>query len=163
MAGFFSYNEANPSRQKARHSMSIFNDEWRKCLQEHYQDVIRRDDKVTLPSLRHVLLRVGFTADDLKDLYMRATMHADDLPEGFMPDLSAFDEDTAPTEAPALPVAQQEEAPARTFTPHPAECTCPSCMDAVDETRHDDEGQPLAGDALREAQERLGYVQKTLF
>lgn len=142
--------------------MSIFNDEWRKCLREHYQDVIRRNDKVTLPSLRNVLLRVGFTTDELKDLYMRATMHADDLPEGFMPDLSAL-EDDAPAFAPVTPEEGQKGAQARTFVPHPAECTCPSCMDAVDETRHDDDGQPLTGDALREAQERLGYVQKTLF
>ncbi len=138
--------------------MSVFDDEWRKCLQAHYQNVIQRDDKVTLPSLRRVLEKVGFTSDDLKELYVQATLRADALPDGFVPDMSLFEDAPAPT--PTLPTP---DVPMPTFTAHPTECSCPSCMDDVDEVRHDNDGLPLMGDARQEAEERADFKQKTLF
>lgn len=48
--------------------MSIFYDEWRDCLREHYIYVIQSNDHVTEPSLREVMLEIGFTEDDLEHI-----------------------------------------------------------------------------------------------
>ncbi len=111
---------------------SVFSDEWRRCLAEHYKYVIRTQDKGTEETLIPRLYQMGFSEDELRTLYMEATMHVDDLPEDFTPDLERVipQESTAPAEA--------------TFQPHPAECTCPSCMDQVLEEGHDEDGQPIA-------------------
>jgi hypothetical protein len=42
-----------------------FYDEWRECLREHYLYVIRNDDMVTEPTLRTVLMSMGFTEEEL--------------------------------------------------------------------------------------------------
>ncbi len=39
--------------------MSIFFDEWRTCLQEHYRYVLKTQDWVTEKTLREVLMKVG--------------------------------------------------------------------------------------------------------
>ena len=46
-------------------SGDIFHDEWRTCLQAHYHHVVSTGDSITEESLRHVLLRIGFTEDDI--------------------------------------------------------------------------------------------------
>lgn len=105
---------------------SVFEDEWRRCLREHYKSVIRDNDQVTQRTLDGVMHRLGFNDEDLRALYMEATLRADGLPDGFMPDMARV----------------QPEAPA----PHPAECNCPACspvLDALLEAGHDEEGQPL--------------------
>lgn len=118
---------------------SVFEDEWRRCLREHYKSVIRADDKVTERTLTGVMHRVGFSDEELRALYMEATLRADALPDGFMPEMARV----------------QPEVPA----PHPAECSCPACspvLDALLEAGHDAEGQPLPVDedaALRDAPE----------
>ncbi|MCU0511230.1 MAG: hypothetical protein MUE40_01540 [Anaerolineae bacterium] len=99
---------------------SIFFEEWRRCLCEHYRHVIRTGDDVTRRSLVKVLERVGFTDDELRQLYLEATLRAEDMPADFVPD------------AAQLP-----------FQVHPAECTCAACMDEVLEAGHDVAGQPL--------------------
>jgi hypothetical protein len=99
---------------------SIFFEEWRRCLQEHYRQVIRTQDSVTEKTLVGVLHRVGFSDDELRQLYMEATMRADGTPADFVPDMSK------------LP-----------FYVHPAECTCAACMDKTLEVGHDAEGQPI--------------------
>jgi hypothetical protein len=119
---------------------SVFAAEWRRCLEAQYIDVIRRGDKNNQRSLQQVMLRVGFREDDLRALYVRATMRAEDLPSDFLPD------------AAQLPAAAPEPA---TFTPHPAECTCPACLEQVDLLRHDDEGQPLSRDEQLEKRARF--------
>lgn len=105
---------------------SVFEDEWRRCLREHYKAVIREDDQVTQRTLDGVMHRLGFNDEDLRALYMEATMRADALPDGFMPDTARLQPD--------LPAS------------HPAECTCLACspvLDALLEAGHDEEGQPL--------------------
>jgi rubredoxin len=145
---------------------SVFFEEWRKCLQEHYKAVIRRDDQLTERTLVPVLHKVGFTDDELRALYIEATLRTEDLPEGYVPNLSRFEPaDTAtesiPTPKPAL---KQGQPPEPTFQAHPAECSCPSCMDKVDLLKHDREGQPLTPDQVAENRERaLAPQQKTLF
>lgn len=122
---------------------SVFAEEWRRCLRAHYVHVIRSDDQVTQKSLVRVLARLGFTEDEIRALYREATMRAEDLPDDFMPDMEQ-----------AAPVQVQPE---QTFTPHPAECTCPACMDSPEaEHGHDAEGQPLDADALAEQEEAEG-------
>jgi hypothetical protein len=121
---------------------SVFAAEWRRCLEAQYMDVVRRGDTNNRKSLQQVMLRVGFREDDLRALYVRATMRAEDLPDDFQLDASQL----------PAPAAVPEP---MTFTPHPAECTCPSCLEQVDLLRHDDEGQPLSRDEQLEKRARL--------
>ncbi|MGQ9886914.1 MAG: hypothetical protein ACUVSX_00350 [Aggregatilineales bacterium] len=96
--------------------MSIFTDDWRACLREHYMYVVRTGDRVTLPSLTLVMHEIGFTDDDLAELRVLATMRADDMPPDYVPPeiaaprafpAAALDE----TEAAALPVEDDEPEP----------------------------------------------------
>jgi hypothetical protein len=130
-------------------SKSIFAAEWRRCLEAHYIDVIRRGDKITQQSLIAILHQAGFTEDDIRALYVRATMHQDALPPDFALDPAMLR--AAPAPQPAEP----------TFTPHPAECACPACMEQVDTLRHDDDGQPLSAEEQLEKRERLAYEDDT--
>ena len=66
---------------------SPFSDDWRDCLKAHYTHVIRAEDHRTEKTLRNVLYECGFNADDLKEWYVLATMHVDDLPSDFVPDM----------------------------------------------------------------------------
>jgi hypothetical protein len=99
----------------------IFYTEWLRCLREHYQYVIRENDIVTQKSLINVMYKAGFTDDELNQLRLQATIRAEDVPDDFVPDLNILE-----------PQLQ----------PHPAECSCPSCM-SYTEAYHDEEGQPL--------------------
>jgi hypothetical protein len=106
---------------------SVFFTEWRRCLEEHYREVIRHEDKTTEKSLTGVLHRVGFTDSELRELYLEATMKADGTAADFVPDMSK------------LP-----------FKVHPAECTCAACMDKALEVGHDAEGQPVTPEPVPE-------------
>ncbi len=66
---------------------SIFADDWRDSLREHYKDVVRRNDKGTEATLVGVMYDVGFREEDLRQLKLEATMRADDLASDFVPDL----------------------------------------------------------------------------
>jgi len=68
---------------------SPFTDDWRESLQEHYKDVVRRNDALTEKTLVGVLHDVGFTDDMLRELKLEATMRAEDLADDFVPDLDA--------------------------------------------------------------------------
>ncbi len=123
---------------------SVFSGEWRRCLAEHYKYVIRNQDKGTEETLVPRLYESGFSEDELRVLYLEATMHVDDIPENFIPDARrATPQDSS--------VALET-----TFQPHPAECTCPSCMDQVLDIGHDEEGQPVA--APEEPEEAQGNI-----
>lgn len=102
---------------------SVFFDEWLRSLREQYKNVVRSDDKVTLPTLTAVLHNVGFGEDELKQLRLEAAMHVDDAPADFVPDLTIADSDS-------------------TVQAHPAECLCPQCID-LDDGAHDADGQPV--------------------
>lgn len=126
---------------------SIFENEWRRCLNEHYKYVIREQDTVTEETLTPIMHRVGYSDDDLRQLYREATSRADELPEDFVPDMAR-----------ALP---GDSALEPTFQVHPAECQCAACMDNVLEIGHDAEGQPLTTPLEPEdAQGNLFIVRK---
>lgn len=107
---------------------NIFFDDWMDCLREHYKDVLRRNDKVARPTLENVLLEIGFSEDELRALYIDATIRTEDMADNFVPDFGAL-----------KPLHD-------TSRPHPAECACPACA-PLDESGHDAEGQPLASEA----------------
>ncbi len=104
---------------------SVFHEEWRRSLREQFKHVARNDDRVTLRSLTAVMLGVGFREDELAKLRLEATLHVDDVAEGFRADMKNLDE----------PAARA----------HPAECLCPDCA-PVDESQFDADGQPKAPD-----------------
>ena len=112
---------------------SVFHNEWLRSLREQYKQVVRNDDRATLSSLTAVMHNVGFRDDELSQLRIEATMHVDDVGEGFSPDMDILSK-TGLTQA------------------HPAECTCPACM-TIDESKFDSEGQPLAPDPEAEEYE----------
>jgi hypothetical protein len=125
---------------------SVFGDEWRACLRAHYQHTVRQDDRVALTTLIPILEgQMGFSSDELRQLYIEATMRADEI--DFVPDPDLVDVLTAPEAAPA----SASETP--TFQPHPLECQCPACV-AINLTPHDADGQPLDADALAELEAR---------
>jgi hypothetical protein len=81
-------------------TINPFDDEWRDCLRAHYAHVIRTGDKVTEPSLTVVLHQVGFSDSELAELRVLATMHVDDVPADFVPDLNVLA--TPPAEEPRI-------------------------------------------------------------
>lgn len=114
--------------------MSVFSDQWRACLREQYKNVFRTNDTVTMESLTSVMFDVGFAEDELAQLRVEATMHIDDLPVDFVPNLDVLDHAEVSTqETPKSP---------ETFQPHPLECQCPACIE-LNLTPHDEEGQPI--------------------
>jgi hypothetical protein len=110
--------------------MSVFSDEWRRCMRIHYQEVVRQNDHITKPSLTEVLNMIGFTDDELRQLYIEATMREEDNAPDFKPDLTLLQSE--------IRVDPQQVA-------HPAECQCPSCVN-INMIPHDQDGQPLQPD-----------------
>jgi hypothetical protein len=109
---------------------SIFGDEWRRCLREHYKYVVRQEDKLTEATLLPILDRFGIRDDELRQLYLEATMR--DMPDDFVPDMEKVLAQSA-----GKSVAETR------FQTHPAECKCPACMDTVLDAGHDSVGQPV--------------------
>lgn len=66
---------------------SIFYEDWRNCLQSHYMHVIAHDDSVTEPTLHQVLLSVGFTESEIKEMAIRAKMRDTDASPDSLPGL----------------------------------------------------------------------------
>lgn len=118
-------------------SRSPFADEWRACLREHYKQTVRENDRATLETLTGVMIQVGFREDELRDLTLEASMRAEDVADDFVPNLDILTPHMA--------------------NRHPAECRCPSCV-AANLVPHDAEGQPLAGDALQEAEDEARWA-----
>lgn len=131
---------------------SVFSDEWRRCLEEHYKYVVKNQDKNTEETLTPILERFGFREDELRQLTIDATIRADDMPDDFVPDMELLESE----------LVQESKTPEPTFVVHPAECSCASCMDIVLEDGHDEEGQPL--DAAQEEEiKKISPKQKSLF
>ncbi len=125
--------------------MSVFDDEWRDCLREQFKHTIRQANHKNIASLRGVMNQVGFGEDELRQLELIATMHIDDVPDDFIPNLDILDTPTPP------PPAETTAGTDIPFVPHPLECQCPSCINIV-MTPHDTEGQPITDpEAIEEA------------
>lgn len=88
---------------------SIFAEEWRECLRAQFIHVVRENDQKTLETLKGVMYDVGFREDDLKAMYIEATMRADDMPEDFVPDMDVLKQPEVVEEA--APPAPEPEAP----------------------------------------------------
>jgi hypothetical protein len=121
-----------------------FEELWHEALREHYRTMSRMQDHATLKTLNPVMLSIGFREAELNALYIEATAHVDDLPEGSIPAL------------PPMLEAAPETLTQQIGNIHPAECQCPSCV-ALDRVPHDNDGQPLTGDALLEAEDRAAF------
>ncbi len=117
---------------------SVFFEEWISSLREQYKYVVRNRDKVTLPSLTAVLHQVGFTDDELAQLRIEATMHLDDVGADYVADMTILDS-------------------AKAVQAHPAECSCPQCI-PIDDSQHDDDGQPLVNDDPEAASWEGGHI-----
>ena len=66
---------------------SIFYQDWRDCLRAHYMHVVRTRDQITEPTLHGVLLRVGFSEDEIKEMAVRARIRETDTDPGDLPAL----------------------------------------------------------------------------
>lgn len=75
---------------------SVFSEEWRDCLRAHYTYVVRTKDHGTERTLRGVMTEAGFSEDEIKQLYVLATAHVDDVGTDFVPDMTVFAEEAAP-------------------------------------------------------------------
>lgn len=134
---------------------SVFGDEWRRCLEEHYKYVVKNQDKNTEETLTPILERFGFREDDLRQLTIQATMRADDMPDDYVPDMELSEPESV----------EESHTPDATFVTHPAECSCAACMDIVLEEGHDDEGQPIEEpeEQRKEEAKKVSPKQKSLF
>jgi hypothetical protein len=115
---------------------SPFEAEWHESLRAHMMYVYRINDKVTERTLRGVLLQVGFSEDDLREMYVLATAHVDDVGADFIPDPEIL----------ALEESNDEPAP---FVSIPADSNqaAAGLSQAVDEAVGDD---PSGGDSQLE-------------
>jgi hypothetical protein len=137
---------------------NVFDEEWRDCLRAHYKYVVRANDNRTHETLTQVLTHpsINFTEGELRQLYIEATMRAEDFSED---QLRKIVETQAVIEE-QFPTAPSSEAD-RTFQPHPLECQCPSCIQ-INLIPHDDEGQPLDEDQVAELEEQQKRDQDDL-
>lgn len=66
---------------------SPFAGHWRASLREQYLYIVRIGDKRTEATLRALMIaQLGFSENDLRELYIRATMHVDAVGADFVPD-----------------------------------------------------------------------------
>lgn len=89
---------------------SPFDEEWRESLAEQFKHAARLEGKTRRDALRQMLHELGFSEGQLRDLYIDATMHIDDLNADFLPDLDMI-----------------EHRRHRLEKNHPLECACPTC------------------------------------
>ncbi|MBZ0287114.1 MAG: hypothetical protein K8I30_05825 [Anaerolineae bacterium] len=100
---------------------NIFEAEWRECLEAHYMHVIRNRDKVTEPSLTHVMHQAGFNDSELAELRVRATMHVDDSGADFVPDIQVLEAVEEAQVFAAMPDAPPAEAAVKSVAEIPVE------------------------------------------
>lgn len=86
---------------------SIFFNDWQACLRAHYVHVIRTDDAVTEPTLRHVLLQTGLTDTDL-DAIANEARGLGELPPDTPFDPGAVEPESAPPPDDDAPVEMFE-------------------------------------------------------
>jgi hypothetical protein len=88
-------------------NQSPFADDWRASLREHYMDVVRRNDQITLRTLTGVMYETGFTEAELVELRVRATIRADETPADFVPDMKVLEPTVYPAAAPEAPPTEE--------------------------------------------------------
>ncbi len=109
---------------------SVFFEEWLRSLREQYKHVVVQNDRVNLSSLTAVMSEVGFSADELAQLRVEATMHVDKVGADHVADMEILEH----------------------TLPHAAECLCPVCA-ATDEAPSEVDEQTLPIDPEQEALE----------
>ncbi|MFO7321624.1 MAG: hypothetical protein DIU68_007830 [Chloroflexota bacterium] len=90
---------------------SIFADEWRDCLRAQYMSVVRNNDQVTLKTLVGVMYEVGFGEEELRELYVRATMRAEHVADDFVPDMNVLERPKPEPEPQAVETSVAEPEP----------------------------------------------------
>ena len=88
-------------------NQSPFADDWRASLREHYMDVIRRNDQITLRTLTGVMIETGFSEAELGELRVRATLRADQMPDDFVPDMDILEPTIYAAVAPEAALPQE--------------------------------------------------------
>ncbi|MDE2857829.1 MAG: hypothetical protein OXN94_08260 [Chloroflexota bacterium] len=114
---------------------SVFFEEWIRSLREQYKHVLRQDDRVTLPTLTAVMIDVGFSEDELTQLRVEATRHADKLGSDHTADMEILEH----------------------TLPHAAECLCPVCT-RINERPADADEQPVPTDPQQEPVEPVSAL-----
>jgi hypothetical protein len=120
---------------------SIFAQDWRDCLEEHYKDVVQRNDTLTEKTLVQVLHDVGYRDDDLRQLKLEATMRTEDLQGDFVPQLELDEAEPTVYEGVAVPT----EVPPHEVEVDPDDNFLPEEAVAVEE--------PVVGEIEAEAEE----------
>lgn len=134
---------------------NVFDGEWRECLRAHYKHVVKQNDTRTRETLTIVLTHeaINFSEDELRQLYVEATMRADEFSEDQLREI--MEQVPAEEIAPPPPTLEDD----RTFQPHPLECQCPECMQ-INLMPHDEEGQPLSQEKIEELEEETREKQR---
>lgn len=85
-------------------SANPFLNEWYECLLAHYQYVLARRDLKTEPTLRQILLKIGFPEDQLAEMCGTYLPMPEALPQLAAPEPTpseaALETERAPSEAP---------------------------------------------------------------
>jgi hypothetical protein len=82
-----------------------FDDDWQDVQQAYYQHTVRSSDKSKRADIHDLMQQLGYTEDELLQLYIDATLH--DAPHDFEPDFDLLEK--------------------LRKDPHPLECQCPTC------------------------------------
>ncbi|HVU11932.1 MAG TPA: hypothetical protein VHD90_11670 [Phototrophicaceae bacterium] len=134
---------------------NIFAEEWRDCLRAHYTTVVRTNDHVTEKTLRTVMFEAGFSEEDLRQLYIQATAHVDDVADDFVPDMEFVEgKAEAPAETQAV-IVPAITLPQEVFEAEIVEeaVTMDETADAeMDEVEDDPEDQDEADDSPPKAE-----------
>lgn len=86
---------------------NIFADDWREQQETQFQYIARVGTPEQRISMRIIMHDLGYTDEQLDLLYLHATMHQDELPLDFVPDVNLIDR--------------------LRNVRHPNECVCPAC------------------------------------
>ena len=103
---------------------SPFSEDWRDCLKAHYTHVIRTNDQRTEKTLRTVLHECGYSDGQIDEWLVLATMHVDDAPPDFVPDMERAAEAfvsvpaAPPPAVEVAPPAEEEAPPEEDIPPH---------------------------------------------
>lgn len=87
---------------------SPFSTDWHAAQAAHFMHTCRTGNAQARAAAREAMSQAGYSDDEIAKLYIAATMHQDDLPDDFTPDVAVIER---------LREVQ-----------HPNDCTCPHCQ-----------------------------------